>query len=90
MREPYETLLGQYRDHWALWPFLEGDIPDFGGIFQSNAFAVCSHGEQVMLRVAQALRNGDRQASIADLAGLDEDNRRRVVEALYVALLVRA
>lgn len=76
MREPYETLLGQYRDHWALWPFLEGDDPEFENIITSSAYCACSSGEQVMLRVAHLVWDTN------NFANLDERNRSRVLVAL--------
>lgn len=89
MREPYETLLGQYRDHWALWRFLEGDTPDFVGMAASDLLGSLSTGELVMCNVALAFWNGDRAARIADLAILDDVNRRRVIEALALLEGVR-
>ena len=83
MREPFETLLGQYRDHWFLWPFLEGDIPDFAGIAAADPLGVLSSGELIMCQIALALWNGDRSARIADLAVLDAENRGRVLVALH-------
>jgi len=83
VREPYETLLGQYRDHWALWPFLEGDIPDWGGMARGDVLQYLSSGETVMIGVALAFWNGNRDVTVADLLRvLDEKNRRRVVLAL--------
>lgn len=82
MREPYETLLGQYRDNWFLWPFLAGEVPDFPGIMNAGPLGSLSTGELVMLHVALAFHNGDRTARVADLAGLDDPNLRRVIDAL--------
>lgn len=84
MREPYETLLGGYRDHWLLWPFLDGDVPDFAGIMGAEPFGQLSTGELIMCHIALAIWNGDRTARIADLAYLDEEHRRRVLDALYL------
>lgn len=88
MREPYETLLGCYRDHWFLWPFLDGDVPDFAGIMQAQPLGVLSTGELIVLHVALAIWNNDRTARIADLAGLDELTRQRVLDALYLTCRV--
>lgn len=88
MREPYETLLGCYRDHWLLWPFLDGDVPDWSGIMGAGPLGQLSSGEVIVLHVALAVWNGDRTARIADLAGLDESTRRRVLDALYLTCLV--
>lgn len=87
MREPYETLLGQYRDHWLLWPFLGGDVPDFAGITSAGPLGSLSTGELIMLHIALAIWNGDRTARIADLAQLDNDHRRRAVGALALVAL---
>ncbi len=82
MTEPYETLLGQYRDHWFMHAFLTGDVPDFWPIIQHHSFDALSTGEQVMVMVAFALWNGDGSARIADLQKIDAVNRRRVIDAL--------
>lgn len=89
MREPYETLLGQYRDHWLLWSFLEDDAPNFAGIAAADCLGALSTGEMIMLNVALAFWNGDRTARIADLAHLDDENRQRVAEAIYIAAGIR-
>lgn len=86
MREPYQTLLGQYWNHWFLWAFLAGDVPDFAGIAASDGALSLSDGELLMLHVAMAFYNGDRTARIADLGRLDDANRRRVAEAIYMAM----
>lgn len=82
MREPYNTLLGGYHDHWWLGRFLAGDEPDFAGIMAARPFGVLSTGELIMCHVGLAIWNGDRTARIADLAGLDDDHLRRVLDAL--------
>lgn len=85
MREPYETLLGQYHDHWFLWAFLQGDVPDFWPIIQNHAFEALSAGEQTMVMVALAFWNGDESASVADLLRkLDTGSRARVLAALQL------
>lgn len=89
MREPFETLLGQYRDHWMLWSFLEDDTPDFVRLAATDCLGALSSGEIVMLNVALAFWNGDRTARMSDLAILDDDNRRRVAEAIYIGMGVR-
>lgn len=82
MREPYNTLLGQYWNHWLLWKFLEDDVPDFAGIAACDLLGALSGGEIVMLHIAWAIYNGDRTARIADIAKLDTENRQRVLWAL--------
>lgn len=82
MREPYETLLGDYRDHWFLAPYLEGTEPDFVALAAADPLGRLSSGELILCQIALAIWNGDRAARIADLAGLDLHLRRRVVRAL--------
>jgi hypothetical protein len=86
MREPYETLLGQYRDHWLLWRHLQGYEPDFTGLAGEERLADCSRGEQLMVNVAWAFYNGDPTARVADLAILDDENRHRVLDAIRFAM----
>lgn len=86
MREPYETLLGQYRDHPLLGRFMEDYDPDFVGLAASEVPLMISAGELLMLHVGLAFYNGDRTAKIADLAKLDEANRERVIDALRIAM----
>jgi hypothetical protein len=89
MREPYETLLGHYRNHVLLWPFLDGDVPDFVGIAAADPLGWLSTGELLVLHVALAFWNGDRTAKVADLAVLDDENLHRVVRALEYTCGVR-
>lgn len=86
MREPYEVLLGQYHDHILLWSYLQDDTPDFAGMVASEVWYQVSRGELLMLHVALAFYNGDRTATIADLAILDWENRARVAEALRLSI----
>lgn len=86
MREPYETLLGQYRDHPLLGDYLRGYDPDFAGLAGSDTVLMISSGELLMLHVALAFYNGDRTARVADLAKLDDDNRERVTDALRISM----
>lgn len=84
MREPYESLLGRYRDHWFLWPFFDGDVPDFAGIAAADPLGRLSSGELVLCQIALAVWNGDRSARIADLAVLDAETRYQVLDALQL------
>lgn len=86
MREPYETLLGQFRDHVLLGNYLQGYDPDFAGLAASEVPLMISSGELLMLHVALAFYNGDRTARIADLAKLDPENLERVTDALYISM----
>ena len=89
MREPYATLLNQYRDHWFLAPYLQGELPDFAGIADNPRHVSLSSSELLMLNVALAFWNRDQTAKIADLAILDEDQRHRVVRAIEYTCGVR-
>lgn len=82
MREPYETLLGDYHDHWFLGKYLDRDVPDFAAIAAADPLGRLSSGELVLCQVALAIWNGDRAARIADLAVLDPQHRMRVIRAL--------
>lgn len=86
MREPYETLLGQYRDHWLLWRYLQEYKPDFTGLAGEERLTDLSRGEQLMINVAWAFYNGDPTARVADLAILDDENRQRVIDAIRLAM----
>jgi len=85
MREPFETLLGQYRDHPLMGRFLDGYDPDFVGMAASEVPLMISSSELVMWNIALAFHNGDRAARFADLHGLDYDNRVRVADAVNIA-----
>lgn len=86
MREPYETLLGQYRDHWLLWQHLQGYDPDWSGLAGEERLTDLSRGEQLMVNVAWAFYNGDPTARVADLALLDDENRQRVIDAFHLSM----
>lgn len=84
MREPFEGLLGQFHDHPILGPCLEGQTPDFTRLKDERIWSLSS-GERILCHVALAIKNGDPTARIADLADLDTENRRRVLDALTIA-----
>jgi hypothetical protein len=85
VREPFETLLEPFRGHWWVDEHLQGATPDWERILTNPYWNALSSGEAVLLNVALAIYNGDQTARIADLAILDDDNRRRVIRALAVA-----
>lgn len=89
MREPYETLLGHYRGHWAIGKHLGERDPDFEALFADPLFASLSTSEQKMLRIALAVYNGDREARVADLAGLDRFHLNKVLAALHLCAVSR-
>jgi hypothetical protein len=74
MREPYETLLGQYRDHWWLGEYLNDDEPNWGGIANDPRLDCLSTGEKVLVDFAAAFANVVRH--------LDLENQFRVTLAL--------
>lgn len=82
MREPFETILGHYSDHWLLWKYLQGYEPDWSGLAGEERLTDLSRGERLMVNVAWAFYNGDLTARVADLAILDHDNLDRVVAAI--------
>lgn len=84
MKQPYETLLGGYRDHWALGRYLRGEYPNWDGIMSSSKIDSLSSGEITVLWIALAVWNGDKTARIADLAKLDRPTRLRVLAALAI------
>ena len=85
MREPFEGLLRPFRGHWWVDNHLQGDVPDWEAILTDPYWNALSSGEAILLQIALAIYNGDRTASIADLALLDEENRRRALHALAIA-----
>lgn len=87
MREPYETLLGPYRDHILLGRHLSGPVPDWEGLTDAGLLGRVSSGEFVMLHIGLAIWNGDRTARIADLAILDFEHRRRALAALTLTTI---
>jgi len=89
MREPYETLLGQYRDHPLMGRYVDGYDPDFAGLAASDVPRMISSGELIVWRVALAFHNRDHAATFADVLSLDDDNRTRVADALAMTVGVR-
>jgi hypothetical protein len=84
MREPYESLMGRYRDHWFLWPFLDGEVPDFEGISAAGPLGVLSSGEMVICNLARDIYLHSRTVAVTDLGLLDSETRRLVLDALYL------
>lgn len=84
MREPYETLLGSYRDHWLIGRYLTGDVPNWEGLRGDEQLPSLSDGESIILRVAWAFWNGSGDVRISDLARLDNEHRGRVAMALLL------
>ena len=79
MRDPYETLLGQYHDHWFLRDYLDGGTPRIRAIQADERWWCLSDGERAMVTAAAALL----QLNECWLA-VDEDNRARILTALQL------
>lgn len=88
MREPYETLMGRFRDHWFLWPFLDGEVPDFDGISSAGPLGQLSTGEMVICNLARDIHQHTRTVAVTDLGLLDVETRRQVLDALYLTCRV--
>lgn len=86
MREPFESLLEPFRGHWWVDEHLQGATPDWEAILTHPYWNALSAGEAILLQIGLAIYNMDRTATIADLATLDHENRRRAINALAVAL----
>jgi hypothetical protein len=74
VREPYETLLGGYRDHWVLGEYLTADEPDWGLIANDPRLDSLSTGEKVLLDFSAAFANVVRH--------LDVEHQLRVMVAM--------
>lgn len=85
MRQPYGTLFAGLEDHWLLGPYLHDDVPDWDGIMSLDRLDNLSSGETTLLWIGLAIWNGDRTATIADLAKLDRNTRLRALAALGVS-----
>lgn len=81
MKQPWEILYGQYRDHWMLAEFLDGDVPRISDIRSDDRWWSLSSGEQAMVAAGEAmLRLNECWLAV------DEDNRHRIDAALRLAL----
>lgn len=85
MREPFETLLGQYREHWMMARYLAGNLPDVEAIQTDDRWNCLSTGEQAMVLAADAILHTNR-ALIGCLEMVDETNQARIHRALRIAL----
>ena len=86
MQAPYETLLAPLRRSIASDAL--DRAPDLGLFLQAvkydddaRLYGLLSGGERVLVDVAHALYNGDREARVADLAALDGECLRLVLDA---------
>jgi hypothetical protein len=81
MKEPWETLLGQFRHHWMLGEFLDEDGPRIRAILEDERFWSLSSGEQAMVYAAEALlRLGECWLAV------DAHNRVRIDLAIRGAI----
>lgn len=81
MIEPYETLLGQYKDHPVVGIHLQDKEPDWSSIW-TNSMPSLSSGEKIMFEVALALYNGNGVARIADIFMVDYENQLKIIAAM--------
>jgi hypothetical protein len=89
MREPYRTLFGPLAEHSIIGPHLQGEVPNFPTLFHDDIFNMLSTGEQIICNIALAIYNGNREATIADLARLDGAAALRAIAALSIAIETR-
>lgn len=82
MKEPYEVLLGNYKDHPMIGIYLDGDVPAFSYLF--TIIDMLSTEERIMVKVAFALHQEENSASVHDLLELSDLMFDRVVEALRI------
>lgn len=81
MKEPWETLLGQYRGHWMLNDYVHVDVPNVRAIQMDERWWSLSSGEQAMVMVtASLLRINECWLAV------DEDNRARIELAVRIAV----
>jgi len=81
MKEPWETLLGQYRDHWMLADHLARDVPNPREIQDDERWWSLSSGEQAMIAVVACLLRLNECYLAVDAA-----NQMRIDLALRMAL----
>lgn len=83
MREPWETLLGQFRGHWFLGPYTDGtyQVPPIRSIIADERFWALSGGEQALIYAADAMLR-IHECYLA----VDETNQDRIDRALRIAL----
>lgn len=84
MEEPFETLLSQYADHPIMGEFLQGDIPEWDGLY--HKLPMVSSGEKVMVQVALTLYNGFTDTHLRDIFLVDQENQERILDALELRI----
>ena len=81
MKEPWETLLGQYRGHWMLNDYVHDDVPNVRKIQMDERWWSLSSGEQAMVAATAALL----RLNECWLA-VDDNNRQRIEAAIKAAV----
>lgn len=82
MRDPFEIILGPYKDHEILGRHLQGEEPNWSGLATDEKVDWLSSGEKIMLRVAAAFAGRDYTVLMADLGDVDATCRMRVAHAI--------
>lgn len=80
MLEPYEVLLGPYKNHPILGPYLQDDLPAFTYLYP--VLDMVDAEERVMVKVAFALHQEVQGAGVKDLLNISDIAFERVVQAL--------
>jgi hypothetical protein len=83
VNEPYELLLGTYKDHPMIGTFLTGDAPAFEYLY--TIIDMLSTEERIMVKVAFALHAEQQGATVRELLDLSDLMFDRVVEALRLS-----
>lgn len=83
MRRPWDTLLGQYEDHWFLGDYLEGDVPRIQAIKADERWWSLSSGEQAMILAAEAMLRIHEAYLV-----VDDENKVRLENALALWVAV--
>lgn len=82
MKEPWETLLGQYRGHWVLNDYVHADVPNVRAIQMDERWWSLSAGEQAMVAATAALLRLNECWLAVDAA-----NRQRIETAIKIAVV---
>lgn len=80
MREPWETLLGQFKGRFCIGDYLEGDVPLIRQLKADERYLCLSSGERAMVAVAESIL-----AINSAWLEVDEHNRHRIECALRIA-----
>lgn len=86
MEEPYETLLGQYKDHPVMGQYLQHDLPEWDNLYH-HAMPMISSGERIMVQAALCLYNAYGSILLRDIFLVDQKNQERILAALSHKIL---